>query len=333
MRYLRYLFTAVLISLAIFLIYSKFKGYSYDIPRLFQEANKLLLVFLLLFQGLAYFSNALLSKTLFKIAGYDIQMKDAISIAVLSILGGQIAPILGSVAITFYFYKRFNLPSGATLFLVTSWNLAVILIHIIFFLISLVFIPTAYFHIIPRQFIIVALTITLSLLILSFLMMKHRGKGLFSALNFFNKLINKIAKLFRKKDLIRTEKLKNFVEEFYSSLALLWQQKQKIPQILLTTTLFYLANIATLYFAFMVFGAKPDPLIIIFGYTVAMVLSIFSLMPETPGVMEASLILVFANLGFPSHVALFSSLLYRLFAYWLPLPFGIYSYFRLKKKG
>jgi uncharacterized protein (TIRG00374 family) len=95
--------------------------------------------------------------------------------------------------------------------------------------------------------------------------------------------------------------------------------------------LFYLANIATIYFSFVVFGVWPDPFVIIFGYTVAMILSIFSLMPETPGIMEASLILVFVNLGFPTHVALFASLLYRLFAYWLPLPLGIVSYFRLKK--
>jgi len=102
-------------------------------------------------------------------------------------------------------------------------------------------------------------------------------------------------------------------------------------QHVLTTALFYLANIATLYFSFVVFGAWPDPFVIIFGYTVAIILSVFSLMPETPGIMEASLILIFGNLGFPLHIALFASLLYRVFAYWLPLPLGIASYFRLKK--
>jgi len=325
MRYfkLRYLFTVILIGLAAFFIFSKFKGYSYNIPQLFSEANKFFLIVMLLLQAFAYFSNAWLSSILFKIAGFNIRMKDAISIAVLSILGGQVAPILGSVAITFYFYKRFNLPSASILFLVTTWNLFVVLAHVFFFLLSLIFIPSDYFHIISRQVIIVFLVLTLSLLVSVFLLMRNRGKGLLSFLHFLNKIINKIGRRFRDKVLIRDEKPKKLVEDFYTSLTLLWQNKTRIPKILLTTVLFYSANLATLYFAFLVFGVRPDPFVIIFGYTVAILLSIFSLMPETPGVMEASLILIFVNLGFPSHVALFASLLYRLFAYWLPLPFGL----------
>jgi uncharacterized protein (TIRG00374 family) len=140
-----------------------------------------------------------------------------------------------------------------------------------------------------------------------------------------------VSRIFIKRDLIHIEKPKKFVADFLQSIALLWQNKKKIPKLLLTSTMFYLANMATLYFAFWVFGSRPEITVLIFGYTVALVLSIFSLMPETPGVMEACLILVFVTLGFPSHIALFATLLYRLFAYWLPLPLGIVSYFRLKK--
>jgi len=212
MRYskLRYLFTIILIGLAAFFIYSKFKGYSYNIPQLFREANKLFLIVLLFLQAFSYFSNALLSKTLFKIAGFDMQIKDAISIAVLSILGGQVAPVLGSVAITFYFYKKFNLPSGTILFLVTSWNLAVVFVHILFFLLSLIFISPSYFHIIPRQVTLTFLFLTIALLVINFLLIRRRGRGLLSMLHFINKTINKISKKFREKPLIRVEKPKKF---------------------------------------------------------------------------------------------------------------------------
>jgi uncharacterized protein (TIRG00374 family) len=333
MRYFRYFFTALLIFLASLLIYSKFKDYSYDIPQLFREANKWLIGFLILFQIFAYGNNAWLSKILFKIAGFDIKLKDALAIAVLSILGGQLAPLFGSMAITFLFYKKMNLPSGTILFLVTTWNFVVVLVHIFFFLLSLIFIPQAYFHIIPQQVIQIALIFTLALIIGGYFLLKNQGKGFVHFLDFLNKLLNKVSRFFSKKDLIHTARPKKFVEEFFHSLTLLFQNKKDIPSVLLTSTMFYLANIATLYFSFMVFGSRPEITVLIFGYTVALVLSIFSLMPETPGVMEACLILVFVALGFPSHIALFATLLYRLFAYWLPLPLGIFAYFKLKKSA
>jgi len=55
------------------------------------------------------------------------------------------------------------------------------------------------------------------------------------------------------------------------------------------------------------------------------------LIPGIPGVMEASLMMVFIKIGLPAHIVLFASLLFRIFSYWLPLPIGVFSYWRLKK--
>jgi uncharacterized protein (TIRG00374 family) len=72
---------------------------------------------------------------------------------------------------------------------------------------------------------------------------------------------------------------------------------------------------------------------LIFGYTVSLVLTIASLAPETPGVVEGSMAIVFSGLGFPAHITVLSILLFRIFSYWLPLPLGIVAYFKMKKSG
>jgi uncharacterized protein (TIRG00374 family) len=333
MRYLRYILTAVLIALAIFVIYSKFKGSYYDIPLLFKEANKKLLWALVFFQCLIYFSDGWLSRTLLRIAGFDINLRDTMTVAILGVLGGQFAPLIGGTLITYYFYKKLKIPSGAILFLVTSWTLLIWLSYFFFFLSSLFFLSKPYFLLIPSKVILLVLTLTVIVLILIFLLFKNQGRGFVSFLDFFVKPINKLGKRIKKGNLINPGNPKNFVDDLYKSFGLLAANKKKIPQVLLASLLFYFGNIASLYFCFLVFGFHPPLAVLIFGFTISLILTVFTLMPETPGVMEASLAVVFLNLGFPPHIALFSSLLFRIFSYWLPLPLGIFSYFRLKGRN
>ncbi|PIR01913.1 MAG: hypothetical protein COV63_02515 [Candidatus Nealsonbacteria bacterium CG11_big_fil_rev_8_21_14_0_20_37_68] len=57
------------------------------------------------------------------------------------------------------------------------------------------------------------------------------------------------------------------------------------------------------------------------------------MIPGTPGVMEASLMVVFIKIGLPVHIVFFASLLFRIFTYWLPLPISVFSYWRLRKNN
>jgi uncharacterized protein (TIRG00374 family) len=175
------------------------------------------------------------------------------------------------------------------------------------------------------------LILVIFLFILACFLFKDRGKFFLSLLNFFIRIINKAGKFFKKKEIINPERPKIFVSDFYTSFDLLLTNKTKIPQALLAAILFYVGDVSTLYFSFLVFGFRPNLALLVFGFTIGTVLPVFTLLAETPGVMEASLTLIFIGLGFPAHIALFSSLLFRLFSFWLPLPIGIFSYFKLKK--
>jgi uncharacterized protein (TIRG00374 family) len=330
-RYFKYLFGFILLVIAFFVIYPKFKGSYHDIPLLMKEANKTFLIFLVVSQGICYFGDGWLSKILLKIAGFNLKLKDTLKIAVLDVIGGQFIPIIGGSLITYFFYKKLKISSGAILFLITSWSIFTWISYFIFFLLSLIFLPKSFLHFIPQKSIFIILILVILLLILTYFLFKKRGKIFLSFLNFFVRIINKAGLFFRKKEVISPERPKIFLSEFYTSFDLILKNKIKIPQALLAAILFYIGDVSTLYFSFLVFGVHPNLAILIFGFTIGTVLPIFTLLAETPGVMEASLTLVFIGLGFPVHIALFSSLLFRLFSFWLPLPIGIFSYFKLKK--
>ncbi|MCL4384715.1 MAG: flippase-like domain-containing protein [Actinobacteria bacterium] len=330
-RYFKYILGLTLIVIAFLIIYPKLKSSYHDIPILLKEANKAFLLFLVIFQSICYLGDGWLSKILLKIAGFNLKFKDTLKIAVLDVIGGQLIPLIGGSVITYFFYRKLKVSSGAILFLITGWTIFTLFSYFLFFLLSLIFLPKSFLHLISPKSIFIILILVIFLLVLSCFLFKERGKLFLSILIFFVRIINRAGRFFRKNEIINTERPKIFVSDFYKSFDLLLINKTKIPQALLAAILFYAGDISTLYFSFLVFGFRPNPALLIFGFTVGTVLPVFTLLAETPGVMEASLTLIFIGLGFPVHIALFSTLLFRIFSYWLPLPIGIFSYFKLKK--
>lgn len=331
-HYFKYILSLIFIIIASFIIYPKFKSSYNDIPLLFKEANKFFLLFLVFFQGICYFGDGWLSKILLKIAGFNLKLKETIEVAFLGVIGGQFIPLIGGSVITYFFYKKLKVSSGAILFLITSWTIFTFFCYFLFFLLSIFFLQKSFLNFITYKNLFIILIVVVLLFIFIFFLFKNKGKFFLSILNFFVRIINKLGNFFKKKELINPETPKNFVADFYKSFDLLLINKSKLPKAFLAATLFYLGNIFTLYFSFLIFGFRPNLALLIFGYTIGIVLPLFTLMSETPGVMETSLTLIFVELGFPAHIALFSCLLFRLFSFWLPLPIGIFSYFKLKKQ-
>jgi len=319
LNYLRYVFSVVVIVLAVWFLYAKFKSTYYDIPLVFKEANLALLWILVLLQVLSYVGDGWLSKILLKIAGFRVGFKNTLSVAVLSVLGGQVAPLFGGTVLIFYFYKKLKLPSGAILFLTTSWGLCNLAVGFLFFIFSLFFMPRTDLAIISHSTVTVILFLALALAVLAYFLMKKNGQYLMTVLSF-------LAGLFK----ISPSKPRKFVADFYQSYNLLTSNKRRLPEIILATTMYYLTNVLTLYFAFWVFGYYLSFTTVIFGLTLASILTVLALIPATPGVMEASLTVVFLKLGIPAHIALLTIVLYRLLSYWLPLPLSAFLYFKVK---
>jgi len=333
MRYLRYFISVIFLIIAFFVISKEFKGNYYNIPLLFKEADKFIIFFLFIFQGINYAGDGLLSQTLLNIAGFKVRLQDALKVAISGVVGNHVAPFIGGTIVTYYSYKKLGVPVAIISFLVSVWTIFVWSTYILFFLLSLLFLPNLFFKFVSPKIIFVILIALILILFIGFTLFRERGKYLIGILKIFSNPINIIIKIFNKKGLFNLEKFKKFISDFHQSFFFLSKNKNKIPQLLFFSLLFYFGDILTLYFSFLVFGFHPNFAMLIFGYSLSLILTIVTLVPGAPGVMEASLIVIFIGFGFPAHIVLFSSLLFRLFSYWLPLPFGILSYLRLKKSG
>jgi len=332
-RYIGYFLSIILIGVAFFVIFSKFKSVYYDIPLLLKEARKPLLFFLVIFQIINYLGDGWLSQILLSIAGFKVNFRDILKIAILGVAGTHVAPFVGGTIITFYSYKKLNIPTAVISFLVFTWSFFIWASYFLFFILSLVLLPSLFFKFISfKETSIIILGLSLIFAILFFLF-RRRGKYFIWFLNIFSKPINKIIKFFNKRISLKPHFFEKFISDFHQCFDFLQKNKDKIPRILLSSLLFYLGDIFTLYFSFMVFGYQPNLALLIFGYTISLVLALFTLIPGTPGVMEASLMVVFIKIGLPVHIVFFASLLFRIFTYWLPLPISVFSYWRLRKNN
>jgi uncharacterized protein (TIRG00374 family) len=145
-------------------------------------------------------------------------------------------------------------------------------------------------------------------------------------------LVNGFSVKFLKKEIISREKLRIFISNLKGTFFRLKSGKKDFFFALFSSFIFYLSDILTIYFAFVVFGFKPNIFLVIFGFTISFVLSFLTSIPYIPGIVESSLAVVFVNLGFPANVSILAALLFRLFSYWLPMPFGLTSYLDLRRE-
>jgi len=81
-----------------------------------------------------------------------------------------------------------------------------------------------------------------------------------------------------------------------------------------------------LLFALRAVGANPRPSLVVLAYTAAELLALLPFTPGGLGFVEAGLVGTLTLAGVPGSDALAATLLYRLAAYWLPIPTGGVAY-------
>jgi uncharacterized protein (TIRG00374 family) len=327
MKKIRYLFTAVLIIIAFFVVVPEFKKSLPEIPVLFKNANKFLILFIALFQLLTYITDGLFTKILLRIAGYEIKLKNTLKISVVDTLANLMLPLIGGSVIKYYFYKKLKVPSSAILFLITSWTLLFYFMALLFFVFSVFFIPKSE-SLVPIN----ALLVIIALAFVIFYILARKGnKIILHFLNFLIITINKLSVRFFKRKPVSSERLKSFNLKLSETFSKLKSSKKDFFFAICASFLYYLFDILTIYFSFLVFGFHPSISLVIFGFTISTVLSYLTSIPYIPGVVESSLVMVFVKLGFPAGTSLFASLLFRLFSYWLPMPVGLVSYLDFRR--
>ena len=93
---------------------------------------------------------------------------------------------------------------------------------------------------------------------------------------------------------------------------------------------FWAANIGILWASFKAFGIAIPLGVVVMGFFIGMVANLIPFVPAGVGAVDAGMIGTFVLFGFPEEQVFAAVLIYRLVAFWLPIPTGIAAFFQLR---
>ncbi|HXS48402.1 MAG TPA: lysylphosphatidylglycerol synthase transmembrane domain-containing protein [Solirubrobacterales bacterium] len=95
---------------------------------------------------------------------------------------------------------------------------------------------------------------------------------------------------------------------------------------------YWAANIGILWASFKAFGVHVPLAVVVQGFFLGMVGNLFPLAPAGVGAVDAGMIGAFVLFGIPEGTVFPAILIYRLVAFWLPIPFGVVAFLRLRNR-
>jgi len=94
----------------------------------------------------------------------------------------------------------------------------------------------------------------------------------------------------------------------------------------------WLLDLTALLIALAAVGAEPRASVVLLAYVVAAFLGMIPITPGGLGFVEAGLVGTLSLAGIGTDQALLATLVWRLAAYWLPIPMGAVAYFLAARK-
>jgi uncharacterized protein (TIRG00374 family) len=94
---------------------------------------------------------------------------------------------------------------------------------------------------------------------------------------------------------------------------------------------FWAASIGVLWASFHALGVHVPLAVVVQGFFLGMVANLFPLAPAGVGAVDAGMIGAFVLFGLPEEAVFPAILIYRLVAFWMPIPPGIVAFFQLRK--
>jgi uncharacterized membrane protein YbhN (UPF0104 family) len=94
---------------------------------------------------------------------------------------------------------------------------------------------------------------------------------------------------------------------------------------------YWAANIGILWASFKAFGVHVPLAVVVQGFFLGMVANLFPLAPAGVGAVDAGMIGAFVLFGIPEETVFPAILIYRLVAFWMPIPFGTVAFLQLRR--
>ena len=95
---------------------------------------------------------------------------------------------------------------------------------------------------------------------------------------------------------------------------------------------YWAANIGILWASFKAFGVHVPLAVVVQGFFLGMVGNLVPLAPAGVGAVDAGMIGAFVLFGIPEETVFPAVLIYRLVAFWLPIPPGVVAFFSLRSQ-
>lgn len=95
---------------------------------------------------------------------------------------------------------------------------------------------------------------------------------------------------------------------------------------------YWAANIGILWASFHALGVHVPLAVVVQGFFLGMVANLFPFAPAGVGAVDAGMIGAFVLFGIPENAVFPAILIYRLVAFWMPIPPGIVAFFQLRKR-
>lgn len=322
---------------AIFVVFSLgFLGYAiFTEPQqalaLFQESNKKLVLGLLILQLMSFLVNAYLSNQLLTLTSERTNLKNNLRVSIMNEFGNNFMPIAGGSITSYIGYTRIGFAGPAVIFLETALNSLILAQYILFFSVSLFFIPQQYINMVPRLGLLALVIAVFVGAFIGYIFFKKHGGAKFHKT--LAKIVSSIGYIFpinfNKDDLGKN--IEKGTNKILESFAIFFSRKDKAIYIIFLSAVYFSIDVIMLYLAFLTFGHHVPLALVTFGMILSLLLSVMTLFPGNPGVTEATFVFIFTTFGVPLKIAILAAILYRLTSYWVWMPLATYYMFKKQK--
>ena len=137
--------------------------------------------------------------------------------------------------------------------------------------------------------------------------------------------VNAILRRFGKNSLSK-KNLRLFIDEFYTTGTRLLKDYKSLEKPFWYVWQGVFWEVASIYVVALAFQQIINPGVIIAAYIMSLLFSLLSIFTAGVGVYEATMVAVFVALGLPFTSAVSITIVYRVMAMWIFLPFGLWAY-------
>jgi uncharacterized protein (TIRG00374 family) len=291
-----------------------------------RTAHPFWLVSALLIQAVVYFCFASVYWRSLQLLGYHLRLLSFYGIAFIAIFFGRVFPMGGTSTFAFllYQFRRRGIPDGTGAVAVTLDGLSYLAAFFVLLLGGFIYLFT-HGELRVNEVGLITVFMLLIIMVGMYLWGMSHDRALLTRRVLSIK--DALARFFRQQ--WGDTKLLSFIAELYEGGALISRDRKGFIQLVALHMLALLFDCVTLLLLFWSVGEWPHFSVVVLGYSLAYFFSTISSLPGGGGTFEAAMAVTITTLGVVQPIALSITLLYRLFAFWLPLVITALIYRRV----